>query len=275
MKTKKYRFILFLIAYIAVRALCAQNVQQEINAIKSNLDYLYATGTSITSEDEAYNNASDLLVLEIEQWLKENTKDNIAGYIAKSRDCLSQIATKRGKLYRVLAFVKKKDILPFYKEDEVIVVDYMHSPEPNNDNVSPKSCDDMTTTSQNSSSASTDSCPSMQNCNDVLYDTTKSHYSSISHAHTIREKEILKLNSFMDLNEYINNGRKNETIVDVGKYSNLPKNGLIYVFIHNKQGEIPAVLKMTNGVFINLASGKVELLSNFKGCGAIWIKFCN
>ena len=63
------RIILFLSLLMVSYALFSQNEQQEINAIKSDLNYLYATGTSIASEEEALENAKDLLVLEIEQWL--------------------------------------------------------------------------------------------------------------------------------------------------------------------------------------------------------------
>ena len=53
-------------------SLCAQNEQQEINEIKSSLNFLYAMGTSKISGEDASTNAKDLLVMEIEQWLKEN-----------------------------------------------------------------------------------------------------------------------------------------------------------------------------------------------------------
>jgi hypothetical protein len=61
----------------------------------------------------------------------------------------------------------------------------------------------------------------------------------------------------------------------VGKYSNLPQQGLVYVFIHNKQGQLPACLKVVDGNAINLRTGLLDEISNYKGCGAIWIKYKN
>ena len=49
--------------------LMAQDAQKSMNEIKSNVNYVYATGTSMVSSDEASQNAKDLLNAEIEEWL--------------------------------------------------------------------------------------------------------------------------------------------------------------------------------------------------------------
>ena len=68
MKTLTTTFCLFLF----IGTIFAQNEQKVINAIKSSKNFLYATGTSTVSSEEASNNAKDLLALEIEQWLQES-----------------------------------------------------------------------------------------------------------------------------------------------------------------------------------------------------------
>jgi hypothetical protein len=88
-----------------------------------------------------------------------------------------------------------------------------------------------------------------------------------------KEKALLTIKTFIELNEYINEGRENENIVQVGKYSTLPTDGIIYVFIHNREGEIPACMKMENGYTLNLSTGEEDYITSYKGCGAIWIKF--
>ena len=85
----------------------------------------------------------------------------------------------------------------------------------------------------------------------------------------------MKIKQFSQLNDYVNNGRKKKNIIAVGKYSNLPKDELVYVFIHNRQGEVVACLKKEMGNMLNLATKKTDVISNYKGCGAIWIKFSN
>lgn len=203
----------------------AQNQQQEINTIKSNPDYLYATGTSTTSSEEASDNARDLLALEIEQWLTDNAVEAVESYVAKSRENLSQIHVKRGNLYRVFAYVKKADIMQLGKEDKVIAAAAVSIPAP----------------------------PPYQP--------------------TIRERLMLNVSTFNELNDYVNAGREDGSIVDVGKYSNLPQTGLVYVFIHNPKKEIPACMKVTDGKALNLRTGREDRIADYRGCGAIWIKF--
>lgn len=242
-------YILILCLSLSFGELLAQNEQQKINEIKSNRNYLYATGTSTASEQEASDNAQDLLTIEIEEWLKEKTTDDIAGYVAKSQQSLSMIRTQRGKLYRAFVYVKKKDVLPYYKEEEVMIVDFTDTQVTNTDSV---------TTERT-----------------IAEESTKEEMviEEVVYTPTAKERAMIDVYSFTELNEYINQGRINGSIIEIGKYSTLPTSGTIYVFIHNRQGEIPACMKMTDGIAINLSTGKQDVISNYKGCGAIWIKF--
>ena len=224
----------------------AQNEMQQINAIKSNIDFLYATGTSSVSAEEASNNAKDLLALEIEMWLKERVTDDIAGYVAKSKENLSQIKTRRGNLFRVFAYVKKYDILPYQKTEDVMVVDFVPSQQqevPDSAIVKPIQID-------------ADSVIAMEP----------------SYAPSETEKKMLAIKTFQELNDYVNKGREQEWITSVGNYASMPTTGTFYVFIHNKQREVPACLKVQDDKAINIKTGHEERVSDYKGCGAIWIK---
>lgn len=100
-------------------ALHAQDRQKEINDIKKSKRYVYASATSTISKEEATHSAKDLLMLEVEQWIKDEKKDDVAGYVVKVKNCTSQIETQRGKLYRVFVYVAKKDVLPYFQDEEV------------------------------------------------------------------------------------------------------------------------------------------------------------
>ena len=115
---------LLLLATLAVTSNClyAQNEQQEINEIKRSLNFLYATGTSTNSAEEASANALELLSLEIEQWLMANVEGDFSGYVAKSKQNVAEIKTQRGRLSRAFVYVKKSDILPYNNEESVMVV---------------------------------------------------------------------------------------------------------------------------------------------------------
>lgn len=259
---KRKLFILSM-AMLYAFSLSAQNEQQQINAIKRNMSFLYANGTSTASADEASKNAKDLLALEIEQWLKENTKDSIAGYVAKSKENMSEIKTKRGNLYRVFIFVKKKDVLPYYKEENMMIVRL-------NDSVETKK-DTIDIIKVNKQGTTEPAAPAQDASSSVRHVPISENAESI-YVPSAREKRMLDIKTFSELNDYINRGRADSSIAQVGKYSNLPQNEVVYVFIHNKQGEIPACIKKTDGKSINLRTGKEDVVSSYKGCGAIWIK---
>lgn len=252
--------------------LLAQNELQEINAIKSNINFLYATGTSSKSAEDASNNAKDLLALEIEQWLLDNTTEDIAGYVAKSRENLAQIKTRRGNLYRVFVYVKKKDVLPRYKEEEVMVVDIVDNNAVHNDSL-PK------TSSSQAETLVSDSKTDVPPAINVEYATSNEpavqqtiEVQQPVYTPTAKEREMLNISTFIQLNDYINQGRANGTITRLGKYSDMPQSGLIYTFIHNREGQIAACMKVNDGSVLNLNTGKEDKISNYKGCGAIWIK---
>lgn len=243
---KKIRiFIITLI--VCGQGVYSQNEVQEMNVIKDNPNYLYATGTSIVSTEDASQNAKDLLNAEIEYWLKNNAESDIAGYIAKSQERLGLIKTKRGNLYRVFAYVNKVDILPCNKDQSIICGVFVAKQE------------------------ITDAKSQMGQDTEMMAKIIPNQEET--YVPNDIERELLKIRTFTQLNEYINLGRENGSIIQLGKYSTLPKDGLIYVFIHNKAGNIPACMKISNGEILNLLTCKKDLITNYKGCGAIWIRF--
>ena len=109
--------VLFLLIIFVIPSLRAQTEQERINAIKKSLNFIYASATSTVSAKEATENAKELLSLEIDQWLKEVADSDFSGYVAKAKNKVEEIATQRGNLMRSFVFVKKTDILPYYKEE--------------------------------------------------------------------------------------------------------------------------------------------------------------
>lgn len=209
----------------------AQNEMQEINKIKSNISFLYATGTSTKSAEEAADNARELIGLEIEQWLKEHSSKDFTGYVAKSRDSLSLISTKRGNLYRAFIFVKKDDILSYSDNEKVLVMAVSSEPEP------------------------------------------ASYIQKPTYTPSSLEQRIMSVSTFVALNDFVNEGRENGQILNVGNHKTLPTSGMFYALIHNRDGKLSAYLKVNDGNAFNLSTGKQDTISNYKGCGAIWIQF--
>ncbi len=217
-----------------------QNKQQDMNDIKKSRRYVYAVAASANGKEEATQRAKDLLLLEVEQWLKEEKKDNFEGYVVKVKNNTSQIETHRGKLYRVFVYVAKKDILPYYKDEKVETVSTVK------DNTDPQGSD---TTAQN-----------------VV--TPKAHAVTL----TVAEERMVKIDRFSELNAYISEQKECGTISDCGKYSTMPKDSDIYVFVYNQQGEICAVIKRFGSESLNMRTLQKDDVTRYKNCGAIWIK---
>lgn len=265
------KFIVVVMAFLAyVQVSYAQNEVRDMNIIKNNPNYIYSTGTSIVSTEEASQNAKDLLNAEIEDWLKKNSESDFAGFIAKSQERLGFIKTKRGNLYRVFAYVNKADILPYYKDETVITWVFDDKLEEANI-VSAEM-----TTKGSIENITSEQVSSTEKYAEIVEELPQSVIPSVKESKYIpndKEKELLNIKTFIELNEYINEGRENESIVQIGKYSTLPTDGIIYMFIHNREGEIPACMKNENGRVLNLSTGEKDQITNYKGCGAIWIRF--
>lgn len=254
MKRIKLMLIFLLISYAAF----SQNEQEIINSIKSDVNYLYATGVSKVSAEEASDNAQDLLAMEIEQWLKENSTDDASGYIAKSKEKISQIRTQRGSLYRVFVYVSKKDVLPYYKEEKTLIVEFEE----------PKEQKDLLS----QTIAETDAAFNSTTTSEGNESSFISPEEEGVHTLTDFEKKMLQIQSFSAVNDFIKIGKESGVITNAGKYANMPQQGLLYIFIYNKQGEVPACLKKQDAKSINLTTGMSDLVTNYKGCGAIWLK---
>lgn len=265
------RIIIAIIALLVYgQVLYAQSEVRDMNIIKNNPNYIYSTGTSIVSTEEASQNAKDLLNAEIEDWLTKNAESDIAGYIAKSQEQVGFIKTRRGNLYRVLAYVNKADILPYYKDETVITGSFNDKLEGTNVESTENETNDSL---QNTTSGEILSAEKQEETIANLPQPVIQAVEDSKYIPNDKEKELLNIKTFIELNEYINEGRENENIVQVGKYSTLPDGGVVYVFIHNREGEIPACIKNENGRYLNLSTGDEDQITNYKGCGAIWVRF--
>lgn len=260
--------IIVLLAYEQV--LYAQDEVHDMNIIKNNPNYIYATGTSIVSTEEASQNAKDILNIEIEDWLKKNAEVDLSGFIAKSQEQFGFIKTKRGNLYRVLAYVNKANILPYYKDETVITSSFNDKLKEINIESTENETSDFL---QNTTSGKIFSAEKQEETIENIPQPATQAVEDSRYIPNEKEKRLLNIKTFIELNKYINDCREREDIVQVGKYSTLPTEGIVYVFIHNRKGEIPACMKKENDLTLNLFSGEEDQITNYKGCGAIWIRF--
>jgi hypothetical protein len=223
----------------------AQNNQQEINAIKKSKHYVYAMAVSAQSKEDAELRAKDLLLLEVEQWLKDEKKEGYAGYVVKVKNNTSQIETQRGKLYRVFAYVAKKDVLPYNEGEEIETVW--------KDSIK----DSVQAAPQNDAPA-------------VEPEAEQPEVQSVTL--TAAEKRMLEIMKFSELNSYLAELKTGGNLVDCGKYVTMPKDSDMYIFVYDKQGDIRVKIKKSGARAINMSTLQEDDVTNYKGCGAIWIR---
>lgn len=275
--------MLLLLFTCVVPALAQEDKNAEINKIKRSRDYLTVTGTSMVSAEEASKNARMLIDVEIEQWLQENAEGDIAGYIAKSKENLAVIETKRGSLFRAFIYVKKKDILPYYQDETVMA----ELPEPlvpetpvNVDTIKaeetvipPVEENVVKVESEEGLVSTVEYLPPVEKpVEEVIVAPLESASGGISNMD--EEQSMLKKYSVSSVSKYLGQLKKADKLAEYGKEAAWPSTGVVYFFFADYNNVVRGYLKVSDGTVINLANGnQVEIadyLTKYETGTYIW-----
>lgn len=263
--------LLLLFAWV-VPSLAQEDKNAEINKIKRSRDYLTVTGTSMASAEEASENARMLIDVEIEQWLQENAEGDIAGYIAKSKENLAVIETKRGSLFRAFIYVKKKDILPYYENETVMA----ELPEPlvpelpvNIDTIKveetvipPVEENVIKVKSEEGLVSTVEYLPPVEKpVEEVIVVPLESASGGVSNME--EEKSILKVYSVSSVSKYLGRLKQADKLAEYGKEIAWPDNGVVYFFFADYNNVVRGYIKITDGIAFNLTNGKEVELADY------------
>ena len=255
----------FVICFSVFGTLSAQNEQAQINDIKRSLDFLYVTGTSTRSVEEASANALELLSLEIEQWLQEKGTGDFTGYIAKSKQNVSEIKTKRGSLNRVFAYVKKNDILP-YKDEESVMVVTTH------EEVATAPIDSISIVTVVPDSSDVKQEDNNSKVSAEIESVTQQAVQHPTFEPNAEEKKMLLIRDLSQINKYIADGSREGIVGSYGKYdTNTRLFGMSYLYVFDRD-KVLAVLRKTGDTIINLSTGQDDAVSNYGRCGVVWFQ---
>ena len=256
----------------SIPTLAQEDKNAEINKIKRSRDYLTVTGTSMASAEEASENAKMLIDVEIEQWLQENAEGDIAGYVAKSKENLAVIETKRGSLFRAFIYVKKKDILPYYEDETVmaelpnpivtdtpIIVDTMKVEEV----IVPPVEEKVTIVEPEEKQDSVIvNLPIIEEpVEEVIVAPLESVSGGVSNIE--EEKSMLKTYSVSSISKYLGKLKQADKLAEYGKEVAWPDNGVVYFFFADYNNVVRGYIKMTDGTAFNLANGEVVELADY------------
>lgn len=232
------KIILLSFSFLIFSGLCAQeNATQAINEIKQQSDiYLYAESTSQTWE-EALENAQYLLEVEIESWVKSFDSSSVDGYIAKAQHHIFHLKSMRGDRFRAFVYVKKGDIAPVSNTERLVVV------------------------------------PMDESQQTTIQDVTASVPTTEPLFHpSAFEDEMMSITDARNIGTFITRLKSEGRICNYGKYKDMPTNIDCYLFVYNRDMQIPAYLHKQGNGYVNLKTGKQDQVTNYTGCGAWWFQ---
>lgn len=235
MKNLLLTLILAMLSLLSSQAqeMSAADAMKSINKIKLDNKYISASGTSTKNYEEARDNALAVLQLEVQNWLQETNQTETSGVMMPTKDKCMVIETQRGSLFRVFLYVAKKSIVPMAQDEQLIVV----TEQPSSVTTSP-----VTTTNPMAATIT------------PVYEPTPF------------EQQMLQVKKATDIEQFV----KQDDIARYGIYKDRPSTGTYYLLLYDREGEIPAYLKFSDGTLTNVLTGNEDTFDNYKGCGAYW-----
>lgn len=267
------RYLLFLcLACFFVQDSLSQSKEvadavKQINSIKSDSKYLYAESTT-KDWNQAYEDAKALLLVEIDNWVKSQNKknDDVKGYVARIENNFMEVKTRRGNLFRVFVYIKKKNIMTYNEDVEVTVnsLDNSEQAAPSNNELESK----------------------VEEVNDVLEEPiqVKNEAPEVSKDSVVEkvpeevqkpqyvlnadDEKLLVLKETSKLQEFLK-----ENAAKYGKMSQMPKQQDCYVILFTEnQVEMHFRHIAEKKMDLNLESLTLETLDKYQGLGyrAVW-----
>lgn len=239
--------------------------QAEINRIKKSKEYLYSDITMPTLEG-AVSQAFDELQQEILFWIMDRA-DKKEGLTVTPRDIntlIDTIMVRRLDMYRVFAYVKKVKLAAFYADwnivlDENLDCDDGHLPqiEAPERPLLPDSV------------ASSDSIAKDSIVSEKVLSLLKNNF--LGKKGGVIE-QLKRAKNFFELKEIMEPLKLKGDILDYGKYATAKNPEDCYLIVYDPAGNICALLGKGEEERLNLKTGQLDSINNYRGCGAIWFR---
>ena len=231
--------------------------QQQINAIKMDMDtYLFAESTT-ESWESALENAKFLLNIEIENFIKSlGLKDSVVGFVARASNKMMQLQSMRGSRYRAFIYVKKSEIVPYLAGEEV-----MNVPTDAHSQITPFDPVKAAAEQAAAEQARLDSIKAAE-------EAARLEAAKL----TDLERDMLAVTAGADIGAFVKRLSKTNAIQAYGTFKDMPENTDCLLFVYNRDKEIVAYLRKTGNTYFNLQTKQTDSITNYKGCGAIWFQ---
>lgn len=246
--------------------------QQQINAIKMDMDtYLFAESTT-ESWESALENAKFLLNIEIENFIKSlGLKDSVVGFVARASNKMMQLQSMRGSRYRAFIYVKKSEIVPYLAGEEV-----MNVPTDAHSQITP--FDPVKAAAEKAAAekaAAEKAAAEQAAAEQARLDSIKAAEEAArleAAKLTDMERDMLAVTAGADIGAFVMGLSNNNAIQAYGTFKDMPENTDCLLFVYNRDKEIVAYLRKTGNTYFNLQTKQTDSITNYKGCGAIWFQ---
>lgn len=249
-----------------------KEAMKQINSIKADSKYLYAESTT-KDWDQAYEDAKSLLLVEIDNWVKSQGKKNeeIKGYVARIENNFMEVKTRRGNLFRVFVYIKKKNIMT-YNEDVDVTVNSLNITQDESSQENKKSttfesktepADDVYVVDSVNEEANSE----IEICPDTLAEDTTTE-ASVTYTLNSKETAFVALSESSGIQEFLKDYASN-----YAKLSTMSKQQDCYVMLFSKENvEKHFKFVATEGKVLDLDTMQYDNLDEYKGLGygGIW-----
>ena len=241
--------------------------QQQINAIKMDMDtYLFAESTT-ESWESALENAKFLLNIEIENFIKSlGLKDSVVGFVARASNKMMQLQSMRGSRYRAFIYVKKSEIVPYLAGEEV-----MYASTDSHSKITPFDPVKAAAEKAAAEKAAAEKAAAEQARLDSIKAAEEAARLEAAKL-TDMERDMLAVTAGADIGAFVKRLSKTNAIQAYGSFKDMPENMDCLLFVYNRDKEIVAYLRKTGNTYFNLQTKQTDSITNYKGCGAIWFQ---
>ncbi len=249
------QLLLFLSMILSLGIMYGQSTPEEakkhINKIKKSQMYLSAEAT-LSEKEEALKTANELLVDEINSWVKtKRNSDKIQQIVLQDiSSCSEAINMKRGTNFRVFVYVKKSDIVLIKGEGQLIL----------NDN---EKGSELQALSEITEPMRIEK-PSPQKPQSTVERIVGNNKETSL-------KRITSIKTMGEMKQVFGELKADDAIT----YGSYPSDGLpehYYLLFYNRAGDIKSILSVEGENILDIATQQPTKLSTFSGHGAYWFQ---
>lgn len=237
--------LICLLACLPLAMLEADNnddIKKKLNSIKKNSLYIYGEATAAT-EEEAHALAEEILYDEINSWAAKKRKFQKSADFAVNnvKSLCNTLSLPRGNMIRSFIYVKKNDIIPVNNLEIISNTKAEGMEESKVERIS----------SSSSTAAAAVAATPMRVPSCI--------------------QELIRYTDYFEMVDKLKEMKAAGKVKSHARYANLDNPEVCYLVVYSRAGKVVAILT-PGSERRNVATGKVDAVSNYSGHGALGVE---